>query len=393
MRILFAALSYPPAIGGAQYNLHCLAKTMKNMGHEVSIINQVSDVRTDWLVAATIGSGCAKKYEYEGINVSQLGFSLGTRARMLPWVVCYYLMMGTVIKRISGYMLPYFVASAGWPSVVHATRIGREFIVRTAMDFAHDHRLPFALTPVHHARWRGYPYGEYDKIYREADCIFALTEAEKEILILEKGVAAGRIHVTGIGPVLAERYSAEYFREKFGIKERFVLFLGQQYRYKGIGAILQAAQIVWKKDPDIKFVFIGPPMNDSRKLFHNLKDRRVVNLGAVDLETKTSALAACEFLCMPSTQESFGGVYVEAWSLRKAVIGGRIPPIACLIDHEKDGLLSSQNPNELAEAIAFLLGHSSCSDAMGNAGWKKVQEKYTWDRLAKKTLGVYKEIS
>jgi glycosyltransferase involved in cell wall biosynthesis len=119
----------------------------------------------------------------------------------------------------------------------------------------------------------------------------------------------------------------------------------------------------------------------------------VLNLGAVDLETKTSALAACEFLCMPSIQESFGGVYVEAWSLRKAVIGGRIDPIACVIDEGRNGLLCSQNPHELAEAISYLLSHPSDCQAMGDAGWQKVQDKYSWDRLAKKTLDAYRELS
>ncbi len=286
-------------------------------------------------------------------------------------------------------MLPYFAAASGAPSVVHATRIGREFLVRTALDFAHRHQLPFVLTPVHHPRWRGYFYREYDKIYREADAILALTEAEKETLILNKGVAEKKIYVTGIGPVLADTYSAKDFRARFCIKERFVLFLGQQYRYKGVNAILQAAPIVWKQHPEVKFVFIGPYMSESNSLFKRIRDDRVLNLGTVDLETKTSDLSACEFLCMPSNQESFGGVYVEAWSLHKAVIGGRIGPIACVIDDGKDGLLSSQDPHELAEAISYLLSHPGRCREMGEIGWQKVQDKYSWDRLAKKTVDVY----
>ena len=41
-------------------------------------------------------------------------------------------------------------------------------------------------------------------------------------------------------------------------------------------------------------------------------------------------------------------MYVEAWSLCKAVIGGRIPPIANVITDGKDGLLCSQDASELA---------------------------------------------
>jgi len=393
MRILYVAPSYPPAIGGAQIYLHALARTIRNLGNEVSVVSHWSEVRTDWLLGTTVLSGPAKQYDYEGVGVSRLGFRFATRAAMLPWVLVYYLLMERSVRKISGYMLPYLADAAGAPSLVHATRIGREFLIRAALDFAHERNMPFVLTPVHHPRWRGHLYCEYDKIYREADAILALTTAERDTLVSEKGVVEEKVHVTGIGPVLSERYSADDFRLRFGLKERFVLFVGQQYKYKGVDAILQAAPIVWEKHPDVQFVFIGPRMPESRSLFRTFRDSRLLNLGAVDLETKTSALAACEFLCMPSVQESFGGVYVEAWSLRKAVIGGRIGPIACVIDEGRDGLLSSQDASELAEAISYLLSHPSDCQAMGDCGWQKVQDRYTWDRLAKKTLDVYRGLS
>jgi glycosyltransferase involved in cell wall biosynthesis len=393
MKILYVAPSYPPSIGGAQIHLHALATAIRSLGNEVSVISHWSEVRTDWLWGTTVFSRPAKQYEYEGISVSRLGFPFRTRAAMLPWVLVYYLLMESSVRKISGHMLPYFAEAAGLPSLIHATRIGREFIVRAALDFARERSIPFVLTPVHHPGWRGHLYREYDKIYRDADAVLALTMAEKNTLILEKGVAEEKIHVTGIGPVLSDRYSAEAFRARFGLKERFVLFLGQQYKYKGVDAILQAAPFVWQEHPEVKFVFIGPQMCDSRRLFRKLRDARVVNLGAVDLETKTSALAACEFLCMPSAQESFGGAYVEAWSFRKAVIGGRIGPIACVIDDRRDGLLSSQNPHELAEAISYLLSHPGDCRAMGDAGWRKVQDNYSWERLAKKTLDTYRQLA
>ena len=82
-------------------------------------------------------------------------------------------------------------------------------------------------------------------------------------------------------------------------------------------------------------------------------------------------------------------MYVEAWSLRKAVIGGRIPPIANVITDGKDGLLSSQDASELAEMICHLLSHPEACRSMGDAGRQKVEEKYTWNQIARKTLAVY----
>jgi glycosyltransferase involved in cell wall biosynthesis len=95
---------------------------------------------------------------------------------------------------------------------------------------------------------------------------------------------------------------------------------------------------------------------------------------------------------MPSVQESFGGVYIEAWCYRKAVIAGDIPPIACVVDHEQNGLLSSQDPGELAAAINRLLGDPERCERMGEAGWRKVQEKYSWEQLARKTRAAYEQI-
>lgn len=393
MRILYATTSYPPVIGGAQIHLHCLAKAMECIGNEVRVVTHWSTFRNDWLWGTTVFSGSMKEYEYEGVSVFQIGFPLMTRITMFPWTLMYYFLMSQSVQRLSSYMMPFLKQVAGAPSLVHATRIGREFITRASLDFARKRGIPFVLTPNHHPRWRGYVYQEYDKIYREADAIFALTSAEKEALVFEKGVAEEKIYITGIGPVLSDRYSEKEFRVRYDLKERFVLYLGQQYKYKGINAILQAAPIVWQKHPEIRFVFIGPHTQDSCKAFKKVCDPRIVNLGSVDLETKTSAIAACEFLCLPSLQESFGGVFVEAWSFRKAVIGGRISPIACVIDHGRDGLLSSQDPYELAEAISHLLSDSDLCRAMGNAGWQKVQNKYAWDCLAKKTLDVYRDLS
>ena len=392
MKVLYVAPSYPPSIGGAQVHLHTLAKAVCGLGPTARVISLWSRNRTDWLMGSTLLSEPAARYDYEGIHVSRLGFSLSTKAAMLPWVLSYYILLEPAVKRISGHMISYLADAAGEPSLVHATRIGREFLVRAAIDFAHERGIPFVLTPVHHAKWRGYRYREYDKIYREADAVFALTSVEKEILVRDKGVAEHRVHVTGIGPVLSQDYSVEAFRERFGLTQRFVLFLGQQRIYKGIGAILRAAPIVWRQHPDVRFVFAGPLVHETAGLFREISDNRIINLGEVDLETKTAALAACEFLCMPSTQESFGGVYVEGWSLRKAVIGGRIRQIASVISDGTDGLLTEQNPDQLAEAVSWLLAHPDRCQAMGNAGWQKVQDRYSWGRLARMTLDVYQAL-
>jgi glycosyltransferase involved in cell wall biosynthesis len=392
VNILYVSTLYPPSIGGAQIQLHCLARAMGKAGHEVHTITLSGRNRQDWLRLSTVFPEPEKQYVYEEVPVTQLGFPLSTRLKMAPWAAAYYGLLGPAARQLAALTQPRLEAAAGKPSLVHLTRIGREFIARASLDFARKRGIPFVLTPNHHPRWRGRLYAEYDRIYRESDAILVYTNAEKQTLVEDKGVAAERVHVTGVGPVLADEYSVEAFRERYKIPEPFVLYLGQQYKYKGIEALVKAAPIVWKDHPKMKFVFIGPHTNDSRPLFETVHDPRIVNLGAIDPVMKTSALAGCELLCLPSMQESFGGVYAEAWCYRKAVVGGRIPPIADVVDDGVNGLLSSQDPEELAGKITRLLGDPELCARMGEAGWTKVQENYTWERLAAKTLAVYESV-
>lgn len=389
LNILYASTVYPPAIGGAQMHLHRLIGEMQRAGHSPRVVTHTSRYRRDWVRLSTVCCEPRLDYNYEGVPVSRLGFSPGRRLRMLPWAAAYYGCMGGAVRRLSRLIGDDLEPLAGRPALVHATRIGREFLARAACEFARRQSIPFVLTPNHHPRWRGWLYREYDRLYREADAVIALTAAEKDLLVDEKGVAADRIHITGVGPILADEFCAETFRRRFGIAERFVLYVGQQLRYKGLAAVVEAAPMVWRQHGDVRFVFIGPPTPYSRRLFERLPDRRLVNLGSVDLATKTSAIAACELLCLPSLQESFGGVFVEAWSHRKAVIGGRIAQVASVIDEGVDGLLVNQNPAELAAAIGRLLSDADECQVMGEAGWRKVQQRYTWRQLAASTRDAY----
>ncbi len=393
MNATYVSNLYPPAVGGSQIHLHCLAKCVKSVGNQVSVITMASRYRNDWLRLSTVLTDREKRYDYEGVPVTQIGFPWDVRAQLLPWAAAYYFSMGLATKEISRRMLPYFENLSPAPSIVHVTRNGREFLAQAALDYARRRGIPFVLTPNHHPRWKGFLYREYDRIYREADALIALTEAEKDTLVTEKGVRAERVHVTGVGPVLSERYCPNEFRTRFNINEKFVLFLGQQHKYKGLDAVLESTSLVWKQHPDVRYVFVGPRTPHSSAVFEGWRhESRVINLGEADLGTKTSALAACEFLCVPSSQESFGGVYVEAWSLRKAVIGGKIPPIASLITHGTDGLLSSQDPAEIAAMTCCLLSQPELCESMGGAGHDKVRQKYTWDQIARKTLGVYQSL-
>lgn len=388
MRLLYSTTAYPPSTGGAQMLHHMTAQSLKER-HQIHVVSHWEENRTDWLLGTTIH---APKFEHDyiidGINVHRLGLTAKEKVSLMPWLPLYYPLMPVVLPRIAGCIYNHILPYATKADLIHNMRIGREGMSYASLKAARDRNIPFVLTPVHHPRWVGWRYKAYNDIYRQADAVIALTPTEKKTLV-QLGVPSERIHVTGTGPVVASTAFPNSFLLKHSISSHFVLFLGQHYNYKGYRQVLESTKLVWKKFPDVDFVFIGPAVKDSNSTFKLFKDSRIKPLDKVSLQDKTDALAACTILCVPSMQESFGSVYTEAWQFEKPVIGGNISAISDVITEGVDGYLVDQEANEIAARICDLLNHPAQAAAMGKAGKIKVESQYSWERLAATIERVY----
>lgn len=388
MKVLNTITAYPPSIGGAQIHQHILNQNLKHK-HEFQVVSHWDTNRNDWLRGTTINAPSQDlDYLLDDIPILRLGISRRDKLQLLPYTLTYYFNIGFNASKIALYLEKHLSLSGYQADLIHNVRIGREGLSYASYNLSKKQDIPFVFTPLHHPRWVGWRYQTYIDLYKKADALFALTEAEKNTLI-QLGVKKNKITITGIGPVLAKESNPNAFVKKYKIKQPFILFLGQHYTYKGYVEILKSAPLVWGKFPDIDFVFIGPNVKGSEKVFRHCHDHRIHRLGKVDLQTKTDALAACKLLCVPSTQESFGGIYPEAWSFKKPVIGCRIPAVSDVISHGIDGLLINQNPIEIANAICELIQDFSLADSMGDAGYKKVQRKYNWSVIAERVNAVY----
>jgi len=390
MKLLYTLTTYPPAIGGAQLHQHLIAQHLKNQ-HNIQVISHWNQNRTDWLLGTTLNAPQANlDYAIDEIPVHRLGLSPLEKLRLLPYLPLYYPLMDVALpaiaKTISQHLHPY----AEQADLIHNVRIGREGLSYASQQIARKHNIPFIFTPVHHPRWVGWRYKAYIKLYQQADAVIALTQTEKQILI-DLGVKPEQITVTGMGPILAEKSYPQDFLDRYQLQHPIILFLAQHYPYKGYQQLLASAPLVWEKIPEAQFVFIGPTVAHSENYFRNT-DPRIHRLGALNLQDKTNALAACTLLCVPSTQESFGGVYTEAWHFAKPVIGCNIPAVAEVIDHKINGYLVEQTPEVIAEAILQLLQNPSQAQTMGKAGQQKLQQNYTWQIISEKTESLYRTL-
>ena len=372
--------------------MHKLACELRSR-HIVQVVTQWNTQRTDWLWGTTIRAPKpAHAYVIDDIPVNRITLSQKSRWRLLPWVLAYYPLQHWALPQIANALVDELMPLALNADIVHNCRAGREGLSYASFKLARQRDIPFIFTPVHHPRWGGWLHRYYHSLYRQADAVIALTEAERRILV-SLGVEERKVFVTGMGPVLSQDRDGRRFRETYELGDApLVLFIGKKFAYKGVAILLEAAEIVWRYLPQIRFIFIGPRTTYSRRLFLQVKDRRILELGEVDLQEKTDALDACDVFCLPSSQESFGAVFTEAWSLGKPVVGCDIPAVREVIDDGQDGFVVPRQTSAIAKSLIYLLENDDLKTQMGNHGRNKVKRRFMWSILAEKAEQTYQSV-
>jgi phosphatidylinositol alpha-1,6-mannosyltransferase len=129
--------------------------------------------------------------------------------------------------------------------------------------------------------------------------------------------------------------------------------------------------------PTATLVIVGDG-NDRRRL-----ERRAVGLGdrvrflgLVSDEVRERLYDACEFFAMPSRDEGFGLVFLEAMQAGKACIGA-VGAASEIIEDGVTGFVVRQERGPLLRAIVRLFQDSADRERMGRAGATRVADRFT----------------
>ena len=208
------------------------------------------------------------------------------------------------------------------------------------------------------------------------------------------GVDPARVRVIGGAADEPMPSDADRFRAKIDVGTRpIVLFLGQLYEYKGVARLMSAAEDLRAHGTEMELVFLGPETEFSRNLFARHKSSWVHVLGTVDNQTKWDAIEAATVVCVPSAQESFGRVYLEAWAKAKPVIGGRIPPVMEVVTDGQNGLLVDPGSiAHLVSALELLLTDQALARRLGENGREERAKRFTWKQVVGRVESVYEAL-
>jgi glycosyltransferase involved in cell wall biosynthesis len=253
------------------------------------------------------------------------------------------------------------------PSVIHYVGTGWDYFGFEMAKLARYHQARFVITPAMHPGSWGSDRIDA-RLYRQADHVICFTKSEGGFL-QQLGVPNEKISVSYLPPTCRSDGDGVRFRKSAGIDSQLcVLFLGRRDDGKGYPALLKAWSLVLRAVPDAVLVLAGAAGEQYRDLLAEIPTSSVLDLGLPDEIAKADAIAGCDIFCLPSAHESFGIVYVDAWSYGKPVICGTAPACREFIQDGKTGLWANQVPEELADKLILLLKNPDLRHAMGNAG-------------------------
>ena len=116
---------------------------------------------------------------------------------------------------------------------------------------------------------------------------------------------------------------------------------------------------------------------------------------AYDDTALVDAYHAADCFVLPSLHEPFGMVVLEAWASRLPVVAAKVGGLQALIDDHVDGLfiepgVSADDPGGLATAMVALAQDSSLCARLANAGYRKAQQRYSWDHITDELIDIYR---
>jgi glycosyltransferase involved in cell wall biosynthesis/SAM-dependent methyltransferase len=409
LKVVHCLHQYHPARGGAEWLMQNVSERLVARGVEVSVIATTARSTEDYFLpgrgkdllpagSEKIGGVVVERVPFTrfGAGVLNAARALAVRAPFLPGGD--RLRMKSWGPRSPAYKRA-LAAHAG--ADIFAAAPLPTLNVWYAWQAARKSGRPFVVVPCFHTEdaWTFHNPLHY-RMMRDADAVIALSASEKEFLCREAGLARERVHVLGAGIDLDDAEPAVDIRSKYGItQERIVLFLGQHGAHKGILDLLYAMRLVGKERADTALVIAGNPTAHTAEIERAIaqladEDRgRVYLVKGVPEAEKRAFYRAADVFVSVSPFESFGIVYLEAWREKLPVIGCRRGAAAGLIEEFRDGLLVHDgNPVELAGAIAELLDDDETRRRMGEAGRRKVAEKYLWEEIIDRWEGIYREI-
>jgi glycosyltransferase involved in cell wall biosynthesis len=248
-------------------------------------------------------------------------------------------------------------------------------------------RVDFRLKKNSFSRWK---YRQVDAFVCASAAIADLLAKDgvspSRIVTIHEGIDVERIARTEPASVHAELWLPAH--------APVVGSIGALVEHKGHRHLIDAAAIVVRQVPDARFVVFGEgPLRPAleQQIRHLHLEKHIFLPGF--RPDVIAFLKRFDLFVMCSEMEGLGTSILDAMAAGRAVVGTRTGGIPEVVDDGVTGILvPPSDPQALAVAISMLLDDPAARERMGAAGWTRVRERFTMERMVEDTRRLYREL-
>lgn len=255
----------------------------------------------------------------------------------------------------------------------------------------HCHATEFDRTGGHPNQ---YIYEEERRGFHAADCIIAVSEMTKDVIVKHYSVSPEKVMVVYNGvdheehkkslPLVLTKLKAD--------GKKIVLFFGRITIQKGLDYFLQTARRVLEFNKDVIFIVCGTGDMEHQMIRYaqdlGIGDK-VIFTGALWGDERTKLYRAADIYVMPSVSEPFGINALESMVNGTPLLLSKQTGAGEVLTH----VLKSDfwDVDDMADKIINVLESRSLHDTLGELGSRDVAH-VTWENAAGKCSQIYEDI-
>lgn len=369
---------YSIKVGGIAPHVSQLSEAFAGMGHEVHVFTRNGDFDAYDKINGV---------HYQRVDSDNTGDMISQMNAMCEALFERFERVQKIFGRFD------IIHAHDWHPVLAANRIKAEY------------RIPYIFT-IHSTEWgrngnnfsdsgssNEVSHREWLGGYESSQVIVTTKQMLYEIQKIYS-IPEGKINIipNGISRKEAKRsLDPGIVKKRYGIDplDPLVLFCGRMSYQKGPDLLVEAIPLVLQKHKNAKFIFMGE--GDMKSACEHRAQKIGVQkacrfLGYIPGPQKETLISACDLVCVPSRNEPFGVIILEAWDFGKPVVATEAISI---VKNFEDGLLAYIQPESIAWCINRLLDNPSEMKKLGQAGQRRVDAEFRWDKIAERTEEVY----
>jgi len=209
-------------------------------------------------------------------------------------------------------------------------------------------------------------------------------ELDEKAVLIRPGLSLDRRVDEGFKNSLVSKYVLS--------GKKVLLSISRLEEHKGIGNIIRAMPLVLEKVPGLVYL-IGGSGSEEESLKRSAQELGLEDtirfVGQIREEEMAAYYDLCDIFVLANIQtkegvvDGYGVVFIEAGSMGKPVIGGRVGGVPeAVIGGETGILVDGTNKEEIAGAIIKLLEDPELARKLGENG-KRRAEQFGWDKITR----------